>query len=98
MILIVDIHIPGFIFHSVRKNMWHENIPWHELGLLAHAMGTLIAQGAALAVMLILRIHVYPRGLAEPFAVSGFQQSSRSPKQPWHLAHTTQPSDQMLQT
>lgn len=72
MILIVYIHIPGIIFHSVSNNMWHENISQHESGLLAHAMGTLIIQGAALAVMLILRIHVYPRGLAEPFAVSGF--------------------------
>lgn len=72
MILIVYIHIPSIIFHSVSKNMWQENILQHESGLLAHAMGTLIAQGAALAVMLILRIHVYPRGLAEPSAVTGF--------------------------
>lgn len=72
MILIVWIHIPGIIFHSFSMNMWHESIPQHESGLLARAMGTLIAQGAALAVMLILKIHVYPRGLAEPSAVSAF--------------------------
>lgn len=67
MTVIVYIHIPGIIFHSVSKNMWHEN---RLLAHVIHVMGTLFAQGAALVVVLILRTHVCPRCLAEPFVVS----------------------------